>query len=76
MFSKGEYCMALVCVFLLCSLRGTFEIGSQSVLSAQYYEEIPFYGPPAPIDDSSFPPTKFFEWKVVDGPKVRCNNYM
>lgn len=52
--------------------RGFFQIGNQTILSAQYFEEIPFYGPPRPCGgEERFQLTKFFEWKLVNCPRVR-----
>ena len=52
--------------------RGFFQIGNQTILSAQYFEEIPFDGPPRPCGgEERFQLTKFFEWKLVNCPRVR-----
>ena len=46
-----------------------FEIKGQTLSSVQYYEEIPFYGLPCqPSDKCSI--TKFYQWTLVDKPKV------
>ena len=50
--------------------RGTFEIRGQTLSSAQYYEEIPFYGPPRQPNSEENDITKFYEWKLIDKPKV------
>ena len=51
--------------------RGILEIGNQTVISAEYFEEIPFYGPPRPCGGEALEITKFYEWKLVDCPRVR-----
>lgn len=54
--------------------RGIFEAAGKTILPGQYYEEIPYYGPPRPAgqDESVLPQiTKFYEWKIIDSPRVR-----
>ncbi len=54
--------------------RGVFEVGTQTVVPSQYYQEIPYYGPPRPAgqDEGPMPQiTKFYEWKIIDSPRVR-----
>ncbi len=54
--------------------RGVFEVGRQTVISGQYYEEIPYYGPPRPAGQDQggiMEITKFYEWKIIDSPRVR-----
>ena len=41
--------------------RGVVEYGSQTLLSAQYFEEIPFYGPPRPCGQEHLQITKFYK---------------
>ena len=45
--------------------RGVVECGSQTLLSAQYFEEVPFYGPPRPCGQEDLEITKFYKWRVV-----------
>lgn len=64
--------------------RGTFETGGQTLCSAQYYEEIPFYGPPRQPHNEEGQITKIYEWKLINKPKagittgtpVKCVYYL
>ena len=51
--------------------RGLVECGSQTLISAQYFEEIPFYGPPRPSGHEPMQITKFYEWQAVKVSRVR-----
>ena len=50
--------------------RGVVECGSQTLISAQYFEEIPFYGPPRPCGHEPMQITKFYEWQAVKVSRV------
>ena len=50
--------------------RGVVECGSQTLISAQYFEEIPFYGPPRPCGHEPMQITKFYEWQAVKVTRV------
>ena len=57
--------------------RGIFQVGNQTIFARQYYEEIPFYGPPRPAGQlavgEKMQITKFYEWKIIDCPRVSTN---
>ena len=57
--------------------RGIFQVGNQTIIARQYYEEIPFYGPPRPAgqlaEGEIMQITKFYEWKIIDCPRVSTN---
>lgn len=50
--------------------RGVFEIGKVTVASGQYFQEIPYYGPPRPCEGEQLEITKFYEWKIIDCPRA------
>ena len=51
--------------------RGVFEVGKVTVASGQYFQEIPFYGPPRAVGEGQpLEITKFYEWKIIDCPRV------
>lgn len=54
--------------------RGVFEVGKVTVASGQYYQEIPYYGPPRPCEGKALEITKFYEWKIIDCPRVSLLN--
>ena len=64
----GEALMPLEKYYLLS--RGVFEIGKVTVASGQYFQEIPYYGPPRPCEGEQLEITKFYEWKIIDCPRV------
>ena len=53
--------------------RGRVGIGRKTLITSQYYEEIPYYGPPRSVKDGrkANEITKFYEWKVIACAKVR-----
>jgi hypothetical protein len=66
--------------------RGIFEVNQQTIIAGQYYEELPFYGPPKLPGPSGGPHiSKFYEWKIIDSPRdkiqgdsiqVKCIYYL
>ena len=53
--------------------RGMLNVGPQVLVAIQYYQEIPFYGPPRQCEEGKrLEITKFCEWKVAKGSKVSC----
>ena len=50
--------------------RGVVECGTQTLISAQYFEELPFYGPPRPCGHEPMQITKFYEWQAVNISRV------
>ena len=51
--------------------RGMVDVGPQTLVAAQYYEAIPFYGPPRKCEEGKeMEITKFYEWKVAKASKV------
>ena len=55
--------------------RGKVGVGGKTLFTSQYYEEIPYYGPPRSVKDGreDLEITKFYEWKVIACAKVRLS---